>query len=163
MIAKIISGGQSGVDQAGLDFAIERGIPHGGTCPKGRLSEAGPIPAKYQLTEHFCTGYPPRTEKNVQDSDATFIFTGETLNSESGSLLTASLCMKLGKPYVVIQISADEKRSVPRARKVLEEHDIKILNIAGSRGSRRPDVAKVKRLLGLILEGYLCTKETTTS
>jgi hypothetical protein len=30
VIEKIISGGQTGADRAALDFAIERGIPHGG-------------------------------------------------------------------------------------------------------------------------------------
>jgi hypothetical protein len=34
---KIISGGQSGVDRAALDVAIERGMEWGGWCPKGRL------------------------------------------------------------------------------------------------------------------------------
>ena len=33
-IAKIRSGGQSGVDRAALDFAIEHGIPYCGWCPK---------------------------------------------------------------------------------------------------------------------------------
>lgn len=159
MVEKIISGGQTGVDQAGLDFAIERGIPHGGTCPKGRLSESGVIPAKYLLDEHlFSASYPPRTLENIVNSDGTLIFINQALNDESGSLLTASLCAKENKPCVVLRIDADEAESVSRARKLFQEREIKVLNIAGSRGSRHPDVQKVKRLLGLILEGYLpCT------
>jgi len=51
MIRKIVSGGQTGVDRAALDFAIGRRIPHGGYCPKGRRSESGRIAAKYRLTE----------------------------------------------------------------------------------------------------------------
>ena len=47
VITKIVSGGQSGADQGGLDAAIELGIPHGGWCPKGRKSEDGVIPDKY--------------------------------------------------------------------------------------------------------------------
>jgi hypothetical protein len=39
MSKKIISGGQTGADQAGLDVAIELGIPHGGWIPKGRKTE----------------------------------------------------------------------------------------------------------------------------
>ncbi|MFO7971456.1 MAG: putative molybdenum carrier protein [Desulfobacterales bacterium] len=35
MLTKIISGGQTGADQAALDAAIELGIPHGGWIPKG--------------------------------------------------------------------------------------------------------------------------------
>jgi hypothetical protein len=44
MIKKIISGGQTGADQAALDTAIELGIPHGGWIPKGRITEADPLP-----------------------------------------------------------------------------------------------------------------------
>ncbi|MFH7326653.1 YpsA SLOG family protein [Desulfurivibrio sp. C05AmB] len=42
MLTRIISGGQTGADQAGLDVAIKLGIPHGGWIPKGRMTEAGP-------------------------------------------------------------------------------------------------------------------------
>ncbi len=41
MIDKIISGGQTGADRAGIDVAIELGIPHGGWIPKGRRAENG--------------------------------------------------------------------------------------------------------------------------
>ena len=51
MIDKIISGGQTGVDRAGLDAALEAGIPVGGYCPKGRLAEDGTVPERYPLTE----------------------------------------------------------------------------------------------------------------
>jgi hypothetical protein len=29
-VERVVSGGQTGADRAGLDFAIEHGIPHGG-------------------------------------------------------------------------------------------------------------------------------------
>jgi hypothetical protein len=51
VIKKIISGGQTGADQAALDAAIKLGIPHGGWIPKGRLTENGSLPKKYDLTE----------------------------------------------------------------------------------------------------------------
>ena len=35
MLAKILSGAQTGVDVAGLDAALELGIPIGGFVPKG--------------------------------------------------------------------------------------------------------------------------------
>ena len=66
MLKKIISGGQTGADCAGLDFAIWHEIPHGGWCPRGRLCENGTIDPRYQLTETSTKSYPQRTEKNVR-------------------------------------------------------------------------------------------------
>jgi hypothetical protein len=57
-IKKIISGGQTGADQAGLDVAIEHGIPHGGAIPKGRLTEDVVLSDKYQLEEMTTKSYP---------------------------------------------------------------------------------------------------------
>ena len=75
MLAKIISGGQTGVDRAALDVAIAMGIPHGGWCPKGRRAEDGTIPARYHLAETRSAAYRQRTEWNVRDSEGTVIFT----------------------------------------------------------------------------------------
>lgn len=36
MLRKIVSGGQTGADRAGLDAALELGLELGGWCPKGR-------------------------------------------------------------------------------------------------------------------------------
>src|SRR4029077_3291844 len=154
MLSKIISGGQTGVDQAGLDFAIENGIPHGGKCPKGRLSELGPIPDRYLLTEHFSAGYPPRTQANVEESDATVIFPTGSIQEESGCLLTATLCMKIKKPYVVIRLDdPDEESGAKKLRELIQKHQVKVLNVAGARGSRRPDVGRVKRILKMAVLG----------
>ena len=50
-IIKIISGGQTGADQAALDAAVKYNIPHGGWIPKGRITESGPLPSRYNLKE----------------------------------------------------------------------------------------------------------------
>lgn len=148
MIEAIWSGAQTGVDRAALDFAIEYGIPHGGWVPRGRLSEDGRVPARYHVKEHPAPTYPPRTEANVQDTDATVIFSTGSIQLERGCLLTASLCLKHKKPYLVVNLSdADEARAVAGIEKLLQENEIKILNVAGARGSRNPDVAKVRRIL----------------
>ena len=70
---KIVSGGQSGVDRAALDFALENKIPCGGWCPKGRLAEDGRIHHRYPLRETSSTDYRVRTQANVEDSDGTLI------------------------------------------------------------------------------------------
>ena len=61
----IISGGQTGVDRAALDFAIARQIPHGGWCPAGRRAADGVLDARYQLMETESSGYRQRTKRNV--------------------------------------------------------------------------------------------------
>ncbi len=61
MIEKIISGGQTGADQAALDAAIKLGIPHGGWIPKGRITEDGPLSDRYDLIEMPTESYPERT------------------------------------------------------------------------------------------------------
>jgi len=43
IIRKIVSGGQTSADRAALDFAMGRGIPHGGGCPNGRRAEDGRV------------------------------------------------------------------------------------------------------------------------
>src|SRR2546428_7239726 len=97
MIEKIISGGQTGADRAALDFAIARGIPHGGWCPRGRLAEDGVISDRYQLTETPSANSAQRTEGNVRDSDGTVIFSiGPKLTG--GSKQTAEFARQHRKP-----------------------------------------------------------------
>jgi Circularly permutated YpsA SLOG family len=149
MITRIISGGQTGADRAGLDFAIGAGIPHGGFCPHGRTAEDGRIPDIYQLEEMAPTGsraeaYRQRTRANVQAADGTAIFTiGGAL--EGGSLLTWRTCYELEKPRIQIWTEvAGGEWDVPTAvgclRSWLERHDIKVLNVAGQRASKAPRV-----------------------
>src|SRR5437870_6380616 len=95
MLTKIISGGQTGVDRAALDVALELGLPCGGWCPKGRRAEDGPIPARYPLAETPWSGYPQRTLWNVRDSDGTLILVdGEP---DRGTQLTIELAKRKKK------------------------------------------------------------------
>ena len=88
-IVQIISGGQTGADRAGLDWAIDHGIDHGGWCPQGRLATDGRIDGRYNLMETQSSGYRQRTRRNIESSDATLIFTLGPL--VGGSLLTYTL------------------------------------------------------------------------
>ena len=75
---KVISGGQTGADQAGLVVARRFGIPTAGWMPRGWKTSAEPNPhlgREYGLREH--TGdYAERTAANVRDSDGTIRFAG---------------------------------------------------------------------------------------
>lgn len=102
MINKIISGGQTGADRAALDVAIKLGIPHGGWIPKGRRTENGILPDKYQLKEMPTASYPKRTERNILDSDGTLIFSRGALSR--GSALTRRIAKKLDKPFMYVDL-----------------------------------------------------------
>ena len=75
---KLLSGGQSGVDRAVLDVAIERCVDYGGWCPKDGGAEDFSAPpgllAKYpKLKETPLADPAQRTEWNVRDADACLI------------------------------------------------------------------------------------------
>lgn len=134
IVDRIISGGQTGVDRAGLDAAMESGIPVGGYCPEDRLAEDGAIPAKYPLTELASGGYPARTEKNVMEADGTLILNVGELSD--GTRYTLDCALKHGKPYLVVQL--DNNPGTVMVIRWLEGHSIRILNIAGPRESKHP-------------------------
>ena len=145
MKLKLISGAQTGADRAGLDFAIANNLPHGGWCPAGRRAEDGCIPDKYQLQETESSDYKERTEKNVLEAHATVIFNmGHKMSPGSG--LTARLCHKYHKPYVVLYMmsATDDAKAIkdmifgefPGLNNMPEF----IMNVAGNRESTTPGV-----------------------
>ena len=104
MLTKIIPGGQTGADQAGLDVAIKLDIPHGGWIPNGRMTEAGPLPEKYKLQGMTVKSFTQRNEKNVLDSDGTLIVSTGKLTG--GSKLRVSLAQKHGKHFLHLDFKA---------------------------------------------------------
>jgi len=144
MLSKIISGGQTGADRAALDFAIERGIPHGGWCPRGRLAEDGPISENYALNETPSSDSSQRTEWNVRDSDATVIFSVSG-DLQGGSKLTIEFAVQSKKPYLHISRERDGKNAFTKLSAFLAQHPIQILNIAGSRASEEPEIVAFVR------------------
>ena len=128
---KIISGGQTGVDRAALDIAIELGIDHGGWCPAGRLSEDGTIPTRYQLTEHASSAYADRTRQNVLDSDGTIVLYHRRL--QGGSSLTARFAREWSKPLLLIRLDKPPLHSIVDSW--FDENFILTVNVAGPRAS----------------------------
>ncbi len=97
-IAKIVSGGQTGVDQGALDACRWVKFPYGGWVPKGRRTEAGTLSPIYEdMQEHSSPEYLPRTEANVVDSDATLILTSG--KPTGGSKKTVEFAKKHGRPW----------------------------------------------------------------
>src|SRR5262249_33695450 len=160
---KIISGGQTGVDRAALDVAIERGMEWGGWCPKGGWAEDCPAPpgllASYpQLRETPLSNPVQRTEWNVRDSDATLIFAdGEDLSISIGSRRAREGGHKHGKPRLVVD--ASDQDAPLRAAEWVQGQQKRFgahmtLSIGGPRESECPGIyARAKLLIEAMLEG----------
>jgi hypothetical protein len=129
MELKIISGGQTGIDQLALEIAKGMGIPTGGTAPRNYMTEDGKnydLRDLYGLSEHSQASYPPRTEKNVINSGATVWF-GST--DSLGYRSTLGFCNRYRKMMI-------ENPDATRLRAFIEFHKISVLNVAGNRGSK---------------------------
>ncbi|MBT6751825.1 MAG: hypothetical protein HOA72_23195, partial [Desulfobacula sp.] len=139
MLKKIISGGQTGADQAALDVAIKFNIDHGGWIPRGRRTEKGPLPDKYQLKEMDTTDYRERTKLNIMDSHGTvIIFRGKLTG---GSKLTKSYAKVVGKPNCSLDLlNHEEFEAAIILRSFIMENQIDILNVAGPRLSNCPGI-----------------------
>lgn len=125
---------QTGANRAALDVAIEGGIPHGGWAPKGRKTEAQPLPDRYQLKGMSTDSYPERTERNVLDSDGTVILSHGKLTR--GSAFTQKMTVKHARPFLHIDLNrVNGFKAAENIAKWIAEHGIKVLNVAGPRAS----------------------------
>jgi hypothetical protein len=139
MIKKIVSGGQTGVDRAALDTAIKLGIAHGGWIPRGRLTESGALPQKYQLKETSSSQYSVRTEKNVVDADGTLIISHGPLTGGSG--YTREMAIRHSRPWLHIDLDRTAAFQAAAAiSKWILQKKIEILNVAGPRASQDPAI-----------------------
>lgn len=137
-LTKIISGGQTGVDRAALDWAISRAVEHGGWCPHGRLAQDGPLPGRYLLRETQSTGYSQRTRLNIEEADATLLVHFGTLMG--GSELTQRLAIKLAKPLALFDTGQAWSDQIESTQAWLSSNSISVLNIAGPSEERHPGI-----------------------
>lgn len=143
-IKKIISGGQTGADIAGLQVAKQIGLATGGYAPSGYWTENG---TNYDLLElygleEFGDNYKQRTERNVLESDGTLLFVDRT---SPGSVQTLNFCRKHRKPHLIATTAEEIK-------KWLYDNRIIVLNVAGNRESVSPGINErtIKMLLSCI-------------
>lgn len=150
MIAKVISGGQTGADQAGLKAAKELGIPTGGWAPKHYYTEKGFeewLKNEYGLKEHSSPLYRERTIANVKECDALFWF-GSSYTP--GGKLTIGQCIAREPPVPFCVVISGREFTPKQAADWLyteliegEEELEKVLMIAGNRESTNLGIGKL--------------------
>lgn len=166
ILQRVVSGGQSGADQAALDAARTFGISTGGWHARGCRTERGPrreMLTIYGMTEcpegaTEAAAYRIRAKWNARDSDGTLCF------DLLGSKATANMfddCQEFGKPRRCVTLKRNTDRSLkvnvaehqPRdiARWIAEER-IACLNVCGQRASKVPDIGEfVESFLGEVI------------
>jgi hypothetical protein len=146
---KLLSGGQSGVDRAVLDVAVERGIGYGGWCPKGGWAEDFPKPpgllAKYPMLQETPLADPAqRTEWNVRDADACVIVVDAGgLDVSAGTALAQQLAHRYRKPLLVVKLGDTDRlqRAALWLRVQQARHGAGLkLAIGGPRESEAPGI-----------------------
>ena len=138
-IAKIVSGGQTGVDRGAIEAAYLRGFPYGGYVPRYRLAEDARVPDKYTcMIEDTCKDYGHRTEANVVHSDATLILS-RTEALTRGTKKTVTFCERYKRPCLVLN---PDEADVAAVHEWLENtfgpKKAIVLNVAGPRESKSP-------------------------
>lgn len=160
IIARIISGGQTGADQAGLFAAHDYKIPTGGFAPQSYMTEEGPDSTlkRLGLKQTKSPNYPVRTKLNVTNSDLTILF--ELKRSDGGTKLTGRYCRELAKPLIrVHNLSWYARMAVKKDLFLFSKQLDKklIINVAGPRESKNPGIERkiYYFLAGLFVEfGY---------
>jgi hypothetical protein len=148
VIKKIVSGGQTGVDRAALDVALERGIACGGWCPAGRHADDGVIPERYPLQETVEMDHTIRTEHNVRDSDGTLMLYRGTL--QGGTAYAVLMARHLGRP--VLACNLDEAFDSDAVIAWIRNNHIRVLHVGGQRESSCPGIYQAaKRSLESLL------------
>ena len=136
ILGRIVSGGQTGVDRAALDVALELSMDCGGWCPRERRTDDGPLEKKFPLQETPLIQYGQRTSWNVRDSDGTLIlYRTQVLG---GTRLTWALARHQDRPCLLVDL--DQNPDTESVLTWIVQNRISTLNVAGPRESSSPGV-----------------------
>jgi hypothetical protein len=159
-LSKVVSGGQTGVDQGALRGALARGVGIGGWCPPGRVCEGGTIPGVFPLREtpDDRSAKAPevprsqRTEWNARDSDATLILRPARFDQpDAGTEWAAECARRLGRP--VTECDPARPGEVARVRDWLTRHGVSTLNVAGPSERTCPGIgAAAEQFVSLLID-----------
>lgn len=164
-LSKVVSGGQTGVDQAALRAARDCGIEIGGWCPPGRVCETGVIPSEFPLRETERDRSPnapdiprsQRTEWNVRDSDGTLVIRSGAAShppshrygvagsdaateeaADAGTEWAMQCAKRYGRPLLVCDLS--DPNATQKVQEWLRRVPIKVLSVGGPAESASPGI-----------------------
>ena len=153
-LSKVISGGQTGADRAGLAAAKAAGLATGGFMPNGFRALDGYHPEfaeLYGMKETASSAYPPRTAMNVRSSDATLCIALDW--NSRGELLTARMCRENGKRRICVTFSGSPGLQHYSVASIIRREGIVVLNIAGNSEDTAPGIYRWSmQFLGRLFE-----------
>ena len=125
----IISGAQTGVERATLDWTLKHEIPHGGWCVQGLLTSSEPPDARYKLKEGASEDILEAISSNVRDAEATLVFT-QAAKAVGTAQKAVAQAKKQKKPVLHVHrgiLGVSEKIVA-----FLDKHYIRRLHVTGS-------------------------------
>ncbi len=139
VVRKIISGGQSGVERAALDLAIQLGISHGGWVAPGRLVDDGLLPVQYRLKEMAFADGPDSAEANIEMADGVLLLARGPLTGSAAVVYTRA--QDLQKPCLAIDLERQTRfQSSLLINSWLKSRQVEILFITGPREKDQPTI-----------------------
>jgi hypothetical protein len=138
MLERVITGGQTGVDQGALRAARASGLDTGGYCQFGCYTEAGRRPElikEFGLSQIAGT-YADRTRRNVLSCDAVLILSW--VPDSPGTRLTCRLAERQGCPWVAPPKDMNDASGYIAGW--LARTEPRILMVAGNRESVAPGI-----------------------
>ena len=151
VIARIISGGQTGVDRGALDAAIAGDVVHGGWVPAGGLAEDKPyapgVLIDYPGLKPTMSDDPAiRTRLNVRDAHVTLVIGDPALSA--GSARAIATAQELRRPCLVNPASPQDAFAW-----LTEIGRELIVNVVGPRESEWPGAQQAaKEFVTVLLE-----------
>lgn len=157
---RVISGGQTGADRAGLEAAKALGLATGGTAPLGFMTSAGrdralgSVFGLCELRARGVRGYIERSKRNVDDSDATVAFrnhesagTDKTIGyCRTGKWRMAATLPVFGRAHRPVHVIDCEFRTFSeeepcaahasaalKLRTFIRKYNVRTLNVCGHR------------------------------
>jgi hypothetical protein len=160
-IVMIVSGGQTGVDQAALNIAGQLQYECSGIIPKDRATASGPLDLKFPMIENHSSNVDDRTQHNFTGADGTLAL--HKTDEVDGTALTIIGPIKVGRPLFVANLNEKVTDTlVETFADWIKSNNIRCLNIGGPRHSYyddKPVKGDIQREAEIFIEDILTKAE----